>query len=1383
MQEKKILGLDIGTTSIGWAVVIERAIEKLNSMIIAAGVRRYPLSPDETKEFANGETISTNVGRRTKLSIRRNNQRFKLRREDLIELLTYNGIISSDTILSEEGKDTTFSTLRLRAKAATEEISLEDFSKVLLMLNKKRGYRSNRKTDREEDGDTGVDSLDVAVELHHKGMTPGEYAYQLITLGKFNLPQFYKSDLSKELERIIATQKAYHPSLPDNLTELIAGKNESKTWSILAGLLNLKGIKRHTKRGRDSKAEELKWRANALHTPLDAEQLAEVVSKINKEVSSASGLLSAMSDRSKELVINGETIGQYKMRKLTENPHFSFKNISFYRKDYEAEFDRIWDTQAKFHPELTPDLKNEIRERVIFYQRPLKSQKGKVAYCELESHVKEITIEGNTKKRTIGPKVAPKSSPLFQQFRIWQELNNLRINDAPLTLTQKQLLADNLEFCRKMTDREIIMMLGLIPKNVRLNVKEIDGNHTSTAILEACERMLTFNGFDDTTLVGMSPKLRATTVARRLEEMGISASILYFDSSLSDKDFEGQPAYRLWHVIYSAEADDSRSGTEKLRKTLARILSIDEDLVNPFCHIAFPDGYGSLSAKAIRKILPFMKQGMMYSDACEAAGLNHSKRSQPKEQLDSRTYADHIDVLAKNSLRSPVVEKMLNQMIHVVNQLIAIYGPFDEIRVEMARELKKNAKQREEMTTAIKDREKDNIRIAEIIKAAPFNISRPGKNDILRYRLYEELESNGFKTLYSNTYIPKEELFGKRFNIEHILPKSVLFDDSYANKTLETVDINLEKNNLTAYDFVVAKYGENAAETYKNRVTDLEKKGKISRTKAKHLRMAAADIPDDFLNRDLSLTQYINRKALELLEEVCPTITSTTGAVTDRLRQDWGLVDVMKELNWEKYDRQGLTESYTNRDGKTVRKIVDWTKRNDNRHHAMDAITIAFTRPEYVNYLSNLNAQNDKSGIIYSIRKRYLERDSSGNLRFLPPMPAGTMRMEVKRALEAILVSTKAKNKVVTTNIVTTKSKNEAPPKKYPTPRVQLHNDTFYGRSYEYVTSMVKVGVSMDAGTIEQVASKAHREALARRLAEFGGNPKKAFTGKNSLAKNPVFVDPAHTQTVPDTVKICRLEPYFTQRVSISEKIDISRVIDRRVRQILQDRLDRFNGNAKKAFSNLDEDPIYLNEAKGIAIKKVTVKPRVSSPVALHEAHDHNGKVLKAANGSFIPSDFVVTSGNHHAALFLTPEGKVEEVVVSYFEAVTRAIQSAPVIDRNYRSEDGWKFLMTIKKNEYFVFPEYEKSADGKTSVMTFNPKDIDLLDPENYPIVSKHLYRVQKFSQRYYMFRHHLETTVEETRELLGTTWKRIRTTEQMIDAIKVRVDSIGRIVAVGEY
>lgn len=81
-----------------------------------------------------------------------------------------------------------------------------------------------------------------------------------------------------------------------------------------------------------------------------------------------------------------------------------------------------------------------------------------------------------------------------------------------------------------------------------------------------------------------------------------------------------------------------------------------------------------------------------------------------------------------------------------------------------------------------------------------FGMSHVSRNAIIRYKLYEELKDNGYKTLYSNTYIPKEKLFSKDFDIEHIIPQARLFDDSFSNKTLEVKSINIEKGSKTAYD-------------------------------------------------------------------------------------------------------------------------------------------------------------------------------------------------------------------------------------------------------------------------------------------------------------------------------------------------------------------------------------------------------------------------------------------------------------------------------------------------------------------------------------------------------------------------------------------------------
>ena len=115
-----------------------------------------------------------------------------------------------------------------------------------------------------------------------------------------------------------------------------------------------------------------------------------------------------------------------------------------------------------------------------------------------------------------------------------------------------------------------------------------------------------------------------------------------------------------------------------------------------------------------------------------------------------------------------------------------------------------------------------------------------------------------------------------------------------------------------------------------------------------------------------------------------------------------------------------------------------------------------------------------------------------------------------------------------------------------------------------------------------------------------------------------------------------------------------------------------------------------------------------------------------------------------------------------------------PIIDKEYKQDEGWQFLFTMKQNEYFVFPN-EKTG--------FNPNDIDLLNPENYNIISPNLFRVQKISTKNYMFRHHLETNVNETKELRDITWKNIRSTQNLVNIIKVRVNHIGQIVAVGEY
>ena len=109
---------------------------------------------------------------------------------------------------------------------------------------------------------------------------------------------------------------------------------------------------------------------------------------------------------------------------------------------------------------------------------------------------------------------------------------------------------------------------------------------------------------------------------------------------------------------------------------------------------------------------------------------------------------------------------------------------------------------------------------------------------------------------------------------------------------------------------------------------------------------------------------------------------------------------------------------------------------------------------------------------------------------------------------------------------------------------------------------------------------------------------------------------------------------------------------------------------------------------------------------------------------------------------------ELEEVVVSFFEATIRANNGEPIIDKTHNQDKGWQFLFTMKQNEYFVFPRYETTKDvngNEVTIKTFDPKDIDLLNPDNYSLISPNLFRVQKLSSKNYVFRHHLETTVDD--------------------------------------
>jgi CRISPR-associated endonuclease Csn1 len=1401
---KRILGLDLGTTSIGWALVEERRNDDkklVDADIIKLGVRVNPLTVDEQTNFEKGQPISTNAERTLKRGARKNLQRFKLRREHLKQQLLKAGIIDIDTLLTEHGSGSTHETLHLRAMAAKEKVTLDQFARVLFAINKKRGYKSNRKAKNKGDG-IAVDGMVVARELYENDITPGQYALSQLEDGRGYLPDFYQSDLQNEFDRIWNNQREYYPEkLTGSLYAELQGKNKSQTWAICQKPFEIVGIELTGKKDGQTK-QRYQFRVNGLEQKLDLEHLAIVLQEINNDKKKSSGYLGEISDRSKELYIDKITVGEYLYRQIEKDRHTSLKRQVFYRQDYLDEFEKIWETQSKYHPKLTAGLKADIRDTVIFYQRRLKSQKGLIGHCQFESWAetrkdkegKDILNKatGAPKVQTVGKRAIPKSSPVFQEFRIWQNINILEIEPRDKNLDvyfdfnddAKQLLFNELNLKGGLSEKQALELLGLPAKEWKTNqpiqdrkkgtIKPIEGNRTNQALLNVYQEILQREGYGFDWAKKPTHEILDELTAV-FKEIGIDPGILKFDATADGNTFEQQQSYHLWHLLYAAEDGQNVSEEDRLlygntdanlKKSLHHKFGFKPEYAKLVAGVTLEDGYGNLSARAIRKILPYMQAGHGYSLACEYAGYNHSK-SLTKGENEQRVLKPSLENLPKNSLRNPVVEKILNQMINLINQVCNTYGKPEEIRIELARELKKSARERAEATSAISAATKQNDDIRKTIQTE-YGFT-PTRNDVIRYKLWKELINNGGRTIFSNRKIESKDLFSSKIDIEHIIPKAMLFDDSFSNKTLAFRDVNQAKGNRTGFDFMNEDH-HGDLEEYKSRVERLYKSGSIGRAKRNKLLMPSSNLPDDFIERDLRNSQYIAKKARLLLQEVFRTVVPTSGSITDKLREDWGLINVMKELNLPKYRALGLTEMQGRWDSgqdkeKDVEVILDWTKRNDHRHHAMDALAVAFTSHNHIQYINNLNARADEGHKKHSniIALEHLIKE---NGKFKPPMD--NFRNVAKEHIEAILISHKAKNKVVTRNI--NNAKGDHKNRIQMTPRGQLHKETVYGKIKRPSNKPLKLSKKVGLEQVHLIVDPKIRQAVLAHLSKFDNNPLLAFDSK-TLKKTPIMYRDKPLKYVTCFEKLFTIRKDITPENFKDEK-SISKVIDPEIRKLLCERLAANGNNAKLAFSDLHKYPIWLNEKAGIDIKRVTIKG-VTHAEALHNKKNHFGKEMADVQGTPIPADYVSTGNNHHVAIFKDENGDFQEEVVSFFEAVARVNEKVPIIRKVHPGHPDWEFQFTMKQNECFVLPNKRNG---------FIPSEIDLLDVSNAIKISPHLFRVQKFTTKYYVFRHHLETELLDKKETRSIAWERISSCNGLKGIVKVRLDHLGQIVHVGE-
>lgn len=1345
---RKILGLEIGTASIGWAYVQEAENSTENSSIIGCGVRIVPHAPGEEGAFTSGVEFSLNAQRSLKRRARRGLQRFKLRRAALLEALAQADIIPMDFDYAERGKSSTFSSYRLRAKAAVEQVSKKELAQVLLMLNKKRGYKRNRKF-KEDDQAAGLDAVTTSTAVFENNFTPGQRGFQRLEQGLRLNADFYSSELQKELQAIVHFQNQFFPKdFNSMLLQTIEGKSAEQTYDYFSKIMKIEPAA-NAANNREMELQEYSWRNEALINRLEKGVLAYIIIEINRHINASSLYMGDISERSRALYLNGQTVGQFQFGLIEKNHHARLKNQIFLRQNCIDEFEKIWQTQSRFHPELNEQLKGRIKDGIIFYQRGAESQKHLVQHCEFEK----------------GHKAVPKSSPLFQEFKIRQDLNRITLRNTETEQTvilSRQLrdkIAGELQFKESMTSRQLLSLCRLDSRYHSADFKKIQGNATNIEFYRAFEKILIHEGYDALDLAASSPDQIHKMVRDAFSDLKINTRVLDFDAAVPGNGFDKQPFYQLWHLLYSSEDETA------LKKKLMQKFGFRENHLPFLLNISLKKNYGSLSARAVRKLLPKMVCGYSYENACSAVGYiqPHFPAAVGRKSGDQK---NSLQLLGKNSLRSPAAEKVCSQMINVVNAVLDDHamGRPDEIRIALAPELKRTREQRRRMAAALHKNAAEGRKIVKLLQKE-FALQRVTRNDIIRYRLWQEC---GGISIYTGEDIPLQRLFSEEYLIGHIIPRTLLFDESFSNLILCESRLDWEKGDKTAYSYLKEKLPAEEFVRFQKRVKGLS--GKISGAKQEKLLSTSREIEKDSLGRQLAERQYIARSIKDLLLQVCTDVAFTAQAVTMKLIKDWKLADALQQINWSTYHQRGLTYIEKGKNGESLQRIKDWLPAHDHRQQALKAIAAAFTRPLYLEYLNRLN---ENSGSISQRDAGFLKTDRSGVLRLADPMP--DFREQVIGRLENILISYSSKSKAAVRNKNRTKKAGGSSLTMQLTPRGPLHKETVYAKTQHYSVKQHKVGAALTPELIYRTADKPYREALLKRLSEHGNDPKKAFAGENSPAKKPIFLDAQKTLCVPEKVRLVWLEPRYTVRKEITPDLKLEKITDSGIRKLLENRLSESQGDPKKAFLDLEHRPIWQNKEQGIAVKRVTLTG-VSNAVALHHKKDHLGNLILDDRLQAVPSDFVSTGHNHHAAVYRDENGGMQDEVVSFYEAVKRSSEGLPVIKSSH--EKGWQLLFSMRQNDLFLFPE-----EGST--VQHNVLDLD------YRELGKRLYRLQKFSKvpygnafrRDYVFRHHTQASASDAKELQGAAYKSVKSLADLRGIVKVRLDHLGRIAGLGEF
>lgn len=1290
MASKNILGLDLGTNSIGWAVVNENADKK---SIVAAGSRIIPMDATLMGNFESGNSISQTHDRTAARGARRLYERRALRRERLNRVLSILGFLpphyaaqlnrygqlnkgaepllawitengkptflflssfeemvqdfaSSQPALIANGKKIPYdwTIYYLRKKALTQPITPQELAWILLQFNQKRGYNQARGEEEETKPNEKKELVTLKViDVQDTGeISKGRTWYNVILENGwiYKRQSAYPLDwVGKEKDFIVTTK------LNDDGSEAIDKEG-------------------NVKRSFSAPSED-DWGLRKIKTEHDIEQ-------------------------------SGKTVGEFIYDALLQNPNQKILGQLVRvvdRKFYKDELYRIVEKQKQFIPALQDKAlylscigalypqndayRNSIAGKdftylfvqdIIFYQRPLKSKKSLINECPYEYYTYQDK-NGESHRQYL--KCISKSRPLYEEFRLWQFVENLHIyrenaNGIGKTECTTEYIADKAKLMEWLLQQKEVTEASLLKYLADKKVAGLSWNYVS------------------------DKKYPAAPVTALIKSVFAEAG-----GEVKDGEMNREELRHIWHILYSV------SDKVQLKQALTRYAKrqhLSEIFVEKLSkQKPFEDDYGAYSEKAIKRLLNLMRCGKYWNedsidkdtkDRIEhilTGEVNENISDRVREKLkDMNGIADfqglplwlaeyvvydvrkndtkwespddidnYLQSFRLHSLNNPIVEKVVMETLRTVRDIWRQEGHIDEIHIEMGRDLKQNAEQRKKALNRQIENEKANQRAKWLLQEfmnpdmniegvraySPSqlelfriyeegalshhpadkdiehlindlsDIKQPSVSDIKRYRLW--IDQN-YISPYTGQPIPLSKLFTHAYQIEHIIPQSRYFDDSMSNKVICEAEVNAWKDRMLAHEFITKcgggqitlsggkvvsvlslhAYEELVATTYKN-------------NRAKQEKLMLDDIPEKFIARQMNDSRYISRLIIGLLSNIVreqntkgeyePEMTSKNvvvcnGATTTRLKKDWGINDVWNRIVLPRFERLNTLQNtivFTAQtaSGHTIpnmplelRKGFEM-KRIDHRHHAMDAIVIAFTTRNHVNLLSNEAALDKNERVRYDLqkllRKQETWTDSKGqHIKFTDFIaPYAGFQKEVQDTLENIIVSFKQNLRVINKSnnrtmrfvdgkkvlVHQTKGDNWAI-------RKSMHKDTVFGEINLRRKKVANLSYALQH--IDDIVEKDLRLKLRELLAE--GKDEKQI--KKYFAAEPdtwADIDLKHIEVYYFTRDT--KERYFAVRTAIDDSFTAdfirNKVTDEGIQKILLAHLERCGGNPQVAFS------------------------------------------------------------------------------------------------------------------------------------------------------------------------------------------------------------------------